>query len=246
MFEDFNILTIYFCLILLICLSIFIYLIIILVSQIIKTILFLVKVILILFIACWVFYPPKNYTKKIMFLVNLGISSILTSVTILYIKKKQFIHLVEDVGANFKYKQNNNLLESIHIYNIFAYAGIITLLIILPIYILNILDKENFLTTFQWIKVFIIYFSLIYISKEKYSISIVFCSLLSFFGYWFSISLLYNLIVLARKKIYDWLYDVSNSKPHKPKTNKKLNVSKLTLLWTIIVFILGIIFNIKK
>ena len=232
MFEDFNILTIYFCLILLICLSIFIYLIIILVSQIIKTILFLVKVILILFIACWVFYPPKNYTKKIMFLVNLGISSILTSVTILYIKKKQFIHLVEDVGANFKYKQNNNLLESIHIYNIFEYAGIITLLIILPIYILNILDKENFLTTFQWIKVFII--------------SIVFCSLLSFFGYWFSISLLYNLIVLARKKIYDWLYDVSNSKPHKPKTNKKLNVSKLTLLWTIIVFILGIIFNIKK
>ncbi len=67
-----------------------------------------------------------------------------------------------------------------------------------------------------------------------------------FVNFWCAISLLYNLAVLARKKIYDWLFDVPQSKPCKPKTNKKLNMAKLTLLWTIIVFILGIIFNIKK
>lgn len=239
MFEGFSILTIYYCLILLICLSIFIYLIIKIVSHIIKTILQFYKI---LKTHC----SEKSYPTKIMFLVNLGISSILTSATILYIKKKQFFYLAENMASNSTYKKIINSTNYFNIDYIFAYIGIFTLLFALPIYILYILDKKNSLTDFQWIKVFIIYCSLIYISMEKYSISIVFCSFLSFFGYWFSISLLYNLIVLARKKIYDWLYDVSNSKPRKPKTNKKLNVSKLTLLWTIIVFILGIIFNIKK
>lgn len=242
MLKEFILLILFICLIPFICLGVLTFL-------LIKLVFLLAKNILQFFKTPKTFCSKKSYPTKIMFIVNFGLSNILTYVTILYIKKKQFIHLVEDVGANFKYKQNNNLLESVHIYDIydiFALVGIITLLIILPIYILNILDKENSLTTFQWIKVFIIYCSLIYISMGKYSISIVFCSFLSFFSYWFSISLLYNLIVLAGKKIYDWLYDVSNSKARKPKTNKKLNVSKLTLLWTIIVFILGIIFNIKK
>lgn len=234
------------CLLPFICLGILIYLLIKLGHLIIKTILLFIKVIRILFIVCWVCYSSNNYIEKIMFLVNLGISSILTSVTILYIKKKQFIHLVEDVGANFKYKQNNNLLESVHIYDIFAYVGIITLLIILPFYFLKILEKNNSFTIYQSIKISIIICSVIYLFRYIYNISAEYFSLLFFVNYWCAISLLYNLVVLVIKKIYNWLCDIPHSKPYKPKTNKKLNVAKLTLLWTIIVFILGLIFNIKK
>ena len=50
-----------------------------------------------------------------------------------------------------------------------------------------------------------------------------------------------HFIILAFITIYDWLHESTTDK----KTKPKLDVKKLTLLWTIVVFILGVMFNIK-
>ena len=58
-------------------------------------------------------------------------------------------------------------------------------------------------------------------------------------------SLLFNYILIKQStnyflKLYNWLIT------SKEKVSPQLDLSKLTFLWTIIVFILGILFNIKK
>lgn len=235
MLKEFILLILFICLIPFICLGVLTFL-------LIKLVFLLAKNILQFFKIPKTFWSKKSYPTKIMLIVNFGLSNILTTLTIAYIKKRQFIHFTKDIVSN----NNNNFIDSISNYDIPAYIGIFTLLFILPFYLLYILEKNITFTVCQTIKITIITsFSLILL-RYSYNISTKYLILMLFVNFWCAISLLYNLAVLARKKIYDWLFDVPQSKPCKPKTNRKLNVAKLTLLWTIIVFILGIIFNIKK
>ena len=47
--------------------------------------------------------------------------------------------------------------------------------------------------------------------------------------------------------VYSWLWETSYIKGNKVKKKyKKIDTKKLSLLWAIIIFVLGILFNFKK
>lgn len=63
------------------------------------------------------------------------------------------------------------------------------------------------------------------------------------------LSVIYFVYVLleALEVVYNWLWETSYIKGNKVKKKyKKIDTKKLSLLWAIIIFVLGILFNFKK
>ena len=132
----------------------------------------------------------------------------------------------------FKYfsvskEQNSDIKKSIFDYSfieillVVLFSISVVLLFTLPFFIMNLQQDER--------------------KKNRY-----YLLGLILFGY-FSITYFIYKILEVFEVIYNWLWETTYYKGNKIKKKyRKLNIKKLSLLWAIIIFILGILFNFKK
>lgn len=65
-------------------------------------------------------------------------------------------------------------------------------------------------------------------------------------GIYLSVIYFVYILLEALEVVYNWLWETSYIKGNKVKKKyKKIDIKKLSLLWAIIIFILGILFNFK-
>ena len=178
-----------------------------------------------------------NYKSLVSFL-NITISAFTSLILCksFLIIGKYFSHKTE-IPAIFEY----SLTSFDYIGFTITFLGIISFVATLLL-LVNFI-KNNVFSTLTFSIVLILLIMLVITMKYDINNDTHFKSIILILSY--LCSLLFNYILLKQStnyvlKLYNWLIT------SKEKESPQLDLSKLTFLWTSIVFILGILFNIKK
>lgn len=172
----------------------------------------------------------KTRNEVLSIFLKCTINLLFSCITFIYIIKKGILKEINEYIFNIPIGIDNSVINDIvDIFLVSSIPGSIILIILF----LYLKSKESFSicnALVLWF-VLIINYILIYNNVEIVRNIIIFIDLL----------FANHFIILAFIAIYDWLHESTTDK----KTKPKLDVKKLTLLWTIVVFILGVMFNIK-
>lgn|GEM_PF-2859619 len=154
----------------------------------------------------------------------------------------------------FKYfsvskEQNSDIKKSIFDYSfieillVVLFSISVVLLFTLPFFIMNLQQDERKKNRYYLLG--LILFGYLTLSFYLYNYKKVFVSEVLYI--YFSITYFIYKILEVFEVIYNWLWETTYYKGNKIKKKyRKLNIKKLSLLWAIIIFILGILFNFKK
>ena len=183
-------------------------------------------------------------------IINYPIYSILI-LTIIFIISGFVTNLVAikllnyiDYINNSKLDINNNLVEII-LFTLFLIS--VMLLLLLPFFIMTAQRDKKKKTQYFILGISVVGFITLYAYSFKYvKIRLIFILFLYFTIIYF-VYILLKVIEISFNKIYSWLWETSYIKGNKVKRKyRRLDTKKLSLLWAIIIFILGLLFNFNR
>lgn len=177
--------------------------------------------------------------KEVKVILSFILSGIITNIIV--IKLLKYFSVSKEQNSNIK----NSIFDYSFIEILLAVLFLISvvLLFTLPFFIMNLQQDERKKNRYYLLGV--ILFGYLTLSFYLYNYKKVF--VLEVLYIYFSITYFIYKILEVFEVIYNWLWEVTYIKGNKIKKKyRRLDTKKLSLVWAIIIFILGILFNFKK
>lgn len=185
-----------------------------------------------------IFIKTNKKGKELKILLAIILSGFVTN--LVAIKLLNYIDYIN----NSKLDINNNLVEII-LFTLFLIS--VMLLLLLPFFIMTAQRDKKKKTQYFILGISVVGFITLYAYSFKYvKIRLIFILFLYFTIIYF-VYILLKVIEISFNKIYSWLWETSYIKGNKVKRKyRRLDTKKLSLLWAIIIFILGLLFNFNR
>lgn len=185
-----------------------------------------------------IFMKINKKGKELKILLAIILSGFVTN--LVAIKLLNYIDYIN----NSKLDINNNLVEII-LFTLFLIS--VMLLLLLPFFIMTAQRDKKKKTQYFILGISVVGFITLYAYSFKYvKIRLIFILFLYFTIIYF-VYILLKVIEISFNKIYSWLWETSYIKGNKVKRKyRRLDTKKLSLLWAIIIFILGLLFNFNR
>ena len=185
-----------------------------------------------------IFMKINKKGKELKILLAIILSGFVTN--LVAIKLLNYIDYIN----NSKLDINNNLVEII-LFTLFLIS--VMLLLLLPFFIMTAQRDKKKKTQYFILGISVVGFITLYAYSFKYvKIRLIFILFLYFTIIYF-VYILLKVIEISFNKIYSWLWETSYIKGNKVKRKyRRLDTKKLSLLWAIIIFILGLLFNLNR
>lgn len=185
-----------------------------------------------------IFMKTNKKGKELKILLAIILSGFVTN--LVAIKLLNYIDYIN----NSKLDINNNLVEII-LFTLFLIS--VMLLLLLPFFIMTAQRDKKKKTQYFILGISVVGFITLYAYSFKYvKIRLIFILFLYFTIIYF-VYILLKVIEISFNKIYSWLWETSYIKGNKVKRKyRRLDTKKLSLLWAIIIFILGLLFNLNR
>lgn len=185
-----------------------------------------------------IFMKTNKKGKELKILLAIILSGFVTN--LVAIKLLNYIDYIN----NSKLDINNNLVEII-LFTLFLIS--VMLLLLLPFFIMTAQRDKKKKTQYFILGISVVGFITLYAYSFKYvKIRLIFILFLYFTIIYF-VYILLKVIEISFNKIYSWLWETSYIKGNKVKRKyRRLDTKKLSLLWAIIIFILGLLFNFNR
>ena len=185
-----------------------------------------------------IFMKTNKKGKELKILLAIILSGFVTN--LVAIKLLNYIDYIN----NSKLDINNNLVEII-LFTLFLIS--VMLLLLLPFFIMTAQRDKKKKTQYFILGISVVGFITLYAYSFKYVkirlifILFLYCTIIYF------VYILLKVIEISFNKIYSWLWETSYIKGNKVKRKyRRLDTKKLSLLWAIIIFILGLLFNFNR
>ena len=177
--------------------------------------------------------------KEVKVILSFILSGIITNIIV--IKLLKYFSVSKEQNSDIKKSIFD--YSSIEILLTVLFSISVVLLFTLPFFIMNLQQDERKKNRYYLLG--LILFGYLTLSFYLYNYKKVFVSEVLYI--YFSITYFIYKILEVFEVIYNWLWETTYYKGNKIKKKyRKLNIKKLSLLWAIIIFILGILFNFKK
>ena len=185
-----------------------------------------------------IFMKINKKGKELKILLAIILSGFVTN--LVAIKLLNYIDYIN----NSKLDINNSLVEII-LFTLFLIS--VMLLLLLPFFIMTAQRDKKKKTQYFILGISVVGFITLYTYSFKYvKIRLIFILFLYFTIIYF-VYILLKVIEISFNKIYSWLWETSYIKGNKVKRKyRRLDTKKLSLLWAIIIFILGLLFNFNR
>lgn len=177
--------------------------------------------------------------KEVKVILSFILSGIITNIIV--IKLLKYFSVSKEQNSNIK----NSIFDYSFIEILLAVLLTISvvLLFTLPFFIMNLQQDERKKNGYYFLGVILIgYLTLsfyLYNYKKVFVLEVLYI--------YFSITYFIYKILEVFEVIYNWLWETTYIKGNKIKKKyRRLDTKKLSLVWAIIIFILGILFNFKK
>lgn len=177
--------------------------------------------------------------KEVKVILSFILSGIITNIIV--IKLLKYFSVSKEQNSNIK----NSIFDYSFIEILLAVLLTISvvLLFTLSFFIMNLQQDERKKNRYYFLGV--ILFGYLTLSFYLYNYKKVF--VLAVLYIYFSITYFIYTILEVFEVIYNWLWEATYIKGNKIKKKyRRLDTKKLSLVWAIIIFILGILFNFKK
>lgn len=196
-----------------------------------------IKDVLISLVMLKVFVSKK--LKEVKVILSFILSGIITNIIV--IKLLKYFSVSKEQNSDIK----NSICDYsfIEILLIVLFSISIVLLFTLPFFIMNLQQDERKKNRYYLLGVILIGY--LTLSFYLYNYKKVIVSEVLYI--YFSITYFIYTILEVFEVIYNWLWEETYIKGNKIKKKyRRLDTKKLSLVWAIIIFILGILFNFKK
>ena len=177
--------------------------------------------------------------KEVKVILSFILSGIITNIIV--IKLLKYFSVSKEQNSDIKKSIFD--YSSIEILLTVLFSISVVLLFTLPFFIMNLQQDERKKNRYYFLGVILIgYLTLsfyLYNYKEVVVLEVLYI--------YFSITYFIYTILEVFEVIYNWLWEATYIKGNKIKKKyRRLDTKKLSLVWAIIIFILGILFNFKK
>lgn len=177
--------------------------------------------------------------KEVKVILSFILSGIITNIIV--IKLLKYFSVSKEQNSDIKKSIFD--YSSIEILLTVLFSISVVLLFTLPFFIMNLQQDERKKNRYYFLGVILIG----YLTLSFYLYNYKEVVLLEVLYIYFSITYFIYTILEVFEVIYNWLWEATYIKGNKIKKKyRRLDTKKLSLVWVIIIFILGILFNFKK